>query len=133
MPHKANQFETPASGVERACEIAKHLVKQARGHHDTDADALREIARHTRLSPAALRRFVQPSRRPKDLPLSVWQRLLGAYRRYLQRELAALEAEIRTLEFLDPDDRALRACLDKAKDLVARIEMAAEPHDDRTE
>jgi AraC-like DNA-binding protein len=133
MPHKANQITNAPEGVERACEITKHLFQHARGQHETDAETIDAIARQSRLSPAAIRRFIQPSRRPKDVSLSVWQRLLGAYRRYLQRELAALEAEIRTLEFLDSDDRALCAVLDQAKALVHRIEMVAAPHDDRTE
>ncbi len=125
MPNAKHHFEDAPTAVDRACQIARTLFQHARGHHDTDADTIRSIARHARLTPAAFRRFIQPSRRPKDVSLSVWQRLLGSYRRYLARELAALQDEIDRLEAMDPDDRALRDLLDKARALVLEVEAAA--------
>lgn len=121
IPHHRDD----SSAVDRACQIAKSLFDRARGSHDTDADTIRTVARHARLTPAAFRRFIQPSRRPKDVSFTVWQRLLGSYRRYLVRELAALQDEIDRLEHLDPDDAALAALLDKARTLVVEVEAAA--------
>ena len=127
MPNKIEHFDTQSTGVERACEIARSLFKHARGHHDTDADAIRTLARQSHLSPAALRRFLQPSRRPKDISLGMWGRLVGAYRRYLQRELAELQLEIDRLAFLDPDDRALLHLLHDAEALERQIRAALPP------
>lgn len=118
------------AGVERACEIARSLIRAARGTHDTDHSAIQAVARHARLSPAVLRRFIQPSRRPKDISLSVWERLVEAYRRHLRQQLAELELEIARLEHLDPADRALLDLLDEAKSLVGQIETCTQARDD---
>lgn len=120
-------YHPPSTGVDRACEIAKSFFNHCRGFHDTDADTVRAIARRSHLTVAEIRQLLQPSRRPKDVRLGVWGRLLGAYRRHLERELAALNAEIIRLEALDPDERAVAALLDKAKALVSEIEAAAPP------
>lgn len=119
-------YHPPASGVDRACELAKQLFTTARGHYDTDAEAIRAIARHSGLSPAEIRQLLQPSRRPKDVRLGVWSRLRGSYRRYLERQLATLEDEIARLDHLDPDDRALLDLLDRARALESKVEAALE-------
>lgn len=133
MPHTTHHFEDTPSGVERACQIARQLFNHARGNYDTDQQTVDAVARHARLSPATVRRFIQPSRRPKDVSLGVWGRLLGAYRRYLERELASLEDEIDRLRFLDPDDRAIQDLLHQAEALVSEIEAAAAPVPPRSE
>lgn len=113
------------TSVERACDITKSLFNAARGNHATDSDTVNAIARQAQLSPAAVRRFLQPSRHPKDVSLGVWGKLVAAYRRYLERQLSALETEIARLEHLDPDDGAILDLLDEAKALVSKIELAA--------
>lgn len=129
MPHKSDPFwHHPPSTVERACDIARSLFNHARGHHDTDAATVRTIARRAHLTPAEVRRLLQPSRRPKDVRLGVWQRLLGAYRAYLQRELVDLQNEIARLDHLEPDDAALQDLLHQARALCREIEAAAPRH-----
>lgn len=124
MPNHEYEFSHRPTGVERACQIAKNFFQHARGHHDTDAATVRTIARRAHLTPAEVRQFLQPSRRPKDVRLGVWQRLVGAYRRYLERELAALQDEIDRLADLDPDDRALLDLLHEAENLERKILLA---------
>lgn len=125
MPNQRYRFSDGPSSVERACEITKNLFNAARGNYATDTETVTAIARKAQLSPAAVRRFLQPSRRPKDVSLGVWGKLLAAYRGYLERQLATLQAEIHRLEHLDPSDGAILDLLDDAKALVIKIEMAA--------
>lgn len=127
MPKNISHFDTPPSGVDRACHIARSLFQHCRGQHDTDADTIRTIARQSKLSPATLRRFLQPSRRPKDVSLGIWDRLVGAYRRHLARELAALEDEISRLRYLDPADAAAEELLHKAEAIADQIRAALPP------
>lgn len=133
MPNKISHFDTPPSGVDRACQIARNLFNHARGNHETDADAINAIAHQSRLTPAALRRFLQPSRKPKDVSLGVWGRLVGAYRRYLQRELAELQLEIDRLAHLDPDDGALLSLLSETESLQRQIRDALPPEPSGTD
>lgn len=114
------------TSVERACEITRNLFNAARGNYATDTETVSAIARKAQLSPAAVRRFLQPSRHPKDVSLGVWSKLLAAYRRYLEHQLAALQAEVSRLEHLDPDDDALCRLVDEAKDLARKAEAIAE-------
>lgn len=132
MPNNHSLFEYhhTESGVDRACEIAKSLFQHARGNHDTDAATVRTIARRAHLTPAEVRQLLQPSRRPKDVRLGVWQRLLGSYRAFLARELAALEDEIARLQFLEPDDAALQDLLHKAEALAGEVRAALPPQSD---
>lgn len=123
--HDQQAHDAPATAVERACQIAKALFSHDRGNHDTDADTIRSVARHARLSPSTFRRFIQPSRRPKDLPLGVWSSLVGAYARYLYRELDRLQDEIDRLEILEPSDVALADLLNKARALCREVEAIA--------
>ena len=125
MPNSQYRNLHGPTSVERACDITKNLFNAARGNHATDTETVNAIARQAQLSPAAVRRFLQPSRRPKDVSLGVWGKLLAAYRRYLARQLAAIKLEIVRVEALDPDDGAILDLLDEAKNLVARIEAAA--------
>ena len=129
MPHKINLFEyrPPSTGVDRACQIAKQLFQHSRGNHETDAATVRTIARRAQLSPAEIRQLLQPCRRPKDIRLGVWGRLLGSYRAFLARELAALEDEIARLEHLEPDDAALQDLLHKAEALAGEVRAALPP------
>lgn len=119
-----NRDLPPTTSVERACQITRNLFNAARGQHATDSETVQTIARRAQLSPAAVRRFLQPSRHPKDVSLGVWTKLFGAYRRYLRQRIADLEAEIVRLEHMDPDDGAIQALLDEAKGLVCEIEAA---------
>lgn len=121
MPNSQYRNLHGPSSVERACDITRSLFNAARGHHATDSQTVDAIARRAQLSPAAVRRFLQPSRHPKDVTLGVWGRLVAAYRRYLQQELAALETEIARLEACDPDERAMVALLDEAEALARKI------------
>ena len=124
MAHKISHFDTPSTGVERACQIARQLFNHTRGNHDTDTDAIRAIAVQSRLSPTTLRGFLLPSRRPKDVSVGTWGRLVGTYRRYLQRELTALQDEIDRLALLEPDDVALQDLLREAETLASEIRAA---------
>lgn len=125
MPHAKHQNLHTPTGVERACEIAKSLINHARGNYETDSQTVDAVARKARITPAVLRRFLQPSRRPKDVSLSIWQRLVAAYRRHLELELAALQDEIDRLAYLEPDDAAMESLLGKARALCREIEAAA--------
>lgn len=125
MPHIRNRNLHGPTSVERACDITKNLFNAARGQHATDTETVHAIARQAQLSPAAVRRFLQPSRRPKDVYVGVSEKLKAAYRRYLERQLSAIKTEIARLEACDPDERAMVAVLDKAKALVDEIEAAA--------
>lgn len=126
MPKQQYQISNggPPSGVERACEIAKALFQQARGQHETDQQTVDAIARRAQLSPSVVRRFLQPSRRPKDVSLGIWTRLVRAYHRLLNQQLEELKLEILRLEALDPDGRALLGLLDKAKAIESKIRGA---------
>lgn len=130
MPKSIYQLAHHPAGVDRACEIARSLIHAAMGTHDTDHSAIQAVARTARLTPAVLRRFVQPSRRPKSVDLTVWERLVAAYRQYLRRRLAQLETEIAALEHLDPSERALLDLLDEARALVGQIEAFTQARDD---
>lgn len=125
MPNSQYRNLHGPTSVERACEITRNLFNAARGNHATDTETVVVIARRAQLSPAAVRRFLQPSRRPKDVSLGVWGKLVAAYRRYLEQQLAALETEIARLEHLEPDDGAMVDLLDEAEALVRKIEAAA--------
>lgn len=135
MSNKTEHLEA-STGVERACHIVRKLYNHARGNYETDQQCIAAIARQSRLTPAAVRRFIQPSRRPKDVSFGVWSRLVGAYRRHLARELMALQDEIDRIEYLSPDDSALQDLLHKARNLVSEAEIAAgavPPASDRSE
>lgn len=125
MPNEQYRILHGPEPVERACEITKSLFNAARGNHATDTETVVAIARKAQLSPAAVRKFLQPSRRPKDVSVGVYSRLRAAYRRSLERQLDALKLEIVRVEALDPDDGALLDLLDDAKALVSKIEAVA--------
>ena len=113
--------DLPASGVERAANIAKQIFYSARGNYESDQQCIDAIARRERLSPSVFRRLLQPSRRPKEVGLTVWSRLCAAYRRQLERQLAQLTDEIDRLEYLEPSDAAVRRLLDDAQALTRKI------------
>lgn len=125
MPNDRYQNLHGPTSVERACDVTRNLFNAARGNYATDTETVNAIARKAQLSPASVRKFLQPSRRPKDVTLAVWAKLRTAYRRYLEQQLAALQGEIARLEHLDPDDGAILDLLDDAKALVSKIEAAA--------
>lgn len=124
MTKRVYQFQNldrPPSGVGTVEAMARDFVKQSRGHYETDTAA---IARRAHVSPAAIRRFVQPSRRPKSVSLELWQRLRAAYSEFLRGQVAALERDIARVEALDPADRALRDLAAEAEALARRIREA---------
>lgn len=126
MPKHSNHFvNDPPSAVDRACTVARNLFNAARGNYETDSQAVDAIARKAQLSPAVYRRFLQPSRRPKDVSLSVWQRLLAAYRRFLERRLVGLRDEIDRLDHLEPSGSDMLRLLDEAKALHDKIAAVA--------
>lgn len=116
----------PGDPVARACDITRSLFNAARGNYATDAQTIDAIARQSELRPAVVRRFLLPSRRPNDVSLGIWGRLVAAYRRQLQRQLSALETEIVRLEHLDPSGRAVLDLLDEAESLASKIRSLAE-------
>lgn len=119
--------ERDSGGVARAVDIATRFVAARRGHNGNRQEAIAAVARDCRVGTAALRRFVHPSRRPKSVSTDLWRRLVGAYLRFLRRQLAELDAEIVRVETIArPDDRALRDLLDKAEALADRIRAAIE-------
>jgi hypothetical protein len=127
MPHEKYQFSHAGpSAVDRACDVAKQLISSARGQYDNEQQCVEAVARKANLTPAVLRRFLQPSKRPKEVGYSVWTRLLSAYRRQLEKQLHQLEDEIARLDHLEPDDRALVALLYDAEALVSKIKATAE-------
>ena len=113
------------SGVDRATELVKAFFQASRGRHENDDQTVRAIANRANVTPATVRKYLQPSRRPKDVSLGVWTRLVDAYRRFLRQQITALELEVSRLESLGASDRAILALLDDAKDLVRNIEAAA--------
>lgn len=126
MSKQAYQFANtrPASGVALVESITRAFLKQARGHYVSDQAAIAAIARRAHVSPAAIRRFVQPSRRPKTVSLELWQRIRAAYADFLRSQLRALEHDIARIETLDPADGALRNLVDEAEALAQRIKAA---------
>lgn len=127
MPKISYQISDGATeGVERACEIAKQLITSARGQYDTEEQCLDAVARRAKLTPSKLRQLIQPSRRPKEVGLTVWTRLCAAYRRQLERQLHQLEDEIARLDDLDPDDAAVVRLLHDAENLAGKIRAVAQ-------
>lgn len=127
MTKRVYQFQNldrSPSGVGTVEAMARDFLQQSRGLYDTDQAAIAAIARKAHVSPAALRRFVQPSRRPKSVSLELWQRLRTAYSEFLRGQVAALERDIARVEALDPADRALRDLAAEAEDLARRIREA---------
>jgi hypothetical protein len=115
----------PIDAVERAEGIVQLMYRAARGSHETDQQTVQFIARQAQLSPSVVRRFLQPSRRPKDVSLTTWSRLVAAYRRLLQRQLDAVRIEISRIEHMQRDQNGMdgaAALMGEAKALVARIE-----------
>ena len=125
MPELRNQFwNGGASGVDVVETITRDFLKQCRGQYETDHDAITAIARHAHVTPSVMRRFIQPSRRPKSVSLDIFRRIRSAYADYLRGQLAALEAKIARVEALDPDDRALRDLAVQVEALASRIRAA---------
>lgn len=115
--------------VERAESIVQLMFRAARGNHETDRQTVAAIARQAQLSPSVVRRFLQPSRRPKDVSLTTWQRLVDAYRRLLQRQLDAVKTEICRIEAVQRgghDVAGAAALMAEAQALVARLEAAVQ-------
>lgn len=124
MQNGPNHFpkRPPVSGVEKAINIARSLVALNRGTHGTESAAIAATASQCRLSPAVLRRFVYPSRRPKSVGLDIWQCLRGGYLAVLRKQLAALETEIARVERLGDPDGAVQDLLHKARALQDQAE-----------
>lgn len=122
MSNDTHHFRNAAATVDRAVEIATKLVGELRGSNGISERALRIIATDSRIGFSQLRRLAQPSRRPSSISADVWYRLNDCYLRFLRRKLAELEVEIARVEALHrPDDSALRALVDEAEALTARI------------
>lgn len=117
-----DQLRCGNTGVEAAIRLTTELVELKRGPAGGTQAAIRSVAGECRLSPAIIRKFVQPSRRPKDVGLAVWDRLWRSYAQYLRREIARLENDIRRIEALgNADRRAAQHLVDEAEALVRRI------------
>ena len=119
MANKTIRFP---NGVDRAIDITTNLLKLVRRQHGNDRQAISEIAGSARVSPAAVRNFIHPSRRPKKVDVDVLDGLRGAYLRFLRQQLAALNNEILRIETMGIADGTLPHLLDEAQALVARIE-----------
>jgi hypothetical protein len=102
-----------ARSVEMAAAIATDFTTLTGGYI---AAAQRSgIDRH------AFQRLTQASRRPKQIAVDVWCRLVDAYARSLRRELSRIEAELRRVDALGATTRPLEDLADEADALADRI------------
>lgn len=119
MKYELDQFR---SGVDQATGLVTELVLAKRGQSGGTQQAIRKVAHDCRVSPATVRKYFQPSRRPKDIPLGVWQRLWHGYRCHIERQLAQLETDLARIEALGgAGDSAGQHLVDEAEALVSRI------------
>jgi hypothetical protein len=102
-----------ARSVEMAAAIATDFTKLTGGHIVASQRA--GIDRH------AFQRLTQASRRPKQIAVDVWCRLVDAYARSLRRELSRIEAELRRVDALGATTRPLEDLRDEADALADRI------------
>lgn len=102
-----------ARSVEMAAAIATDFTTLTGGHLVASQRA--GIDRH------AFQRLTQASRRPKQIAVDIWCRLIGAYSQHLRREVARLEAEIRRVDALGAGTRPLEDLLDEVDALADRL------------
>lgn len=123
MTSRRGQF---LNGVDQAVLFTTGLLKTQRQHYETDIEAIDAVSGQTRLTPSVLRKFLQPSRRPKAVDFDVVGCLRRAYLRMLNQQLDALRTEIAVVEALGAREGAVSDLLDEAKALVGRIEALTE-------
>ena len=119
MEYGRNQFQY---GVREATRLVTELVNAKRGTSGGTHAAIRTVSVECNITAAQVRRLLQPSRRPKDVGLGIWLRITHAYRRYLLRQIAALEQELRVMEALgNVDPRTAGDLAAEAEALRRRI------------
>ena len=116
---------TADAAVEQASAIATDFIaakggSEKQGKHD----ALRAVARECRISASSLRKFIQPSRRPKSIGVDLWQRLRGGYIAFLRRQLHDIQSRIDAVEAMGTPGPDILDLLDEAQALVGRIRKA---------
>lgn len=120
MRYEANQISD--AGVRQASRLVTEMIQARRGHAGGTDAAIRSIARDCRVTPAQVRRYFQPSRRPKDIGLGLWGRLWAGYVRYLETRIASLEQNLLRLRARgDIDPRACEDLAAEAEALIGRI------------
>jgi hypothetical protein len=128
MSNEIDQFRnvTADDSVATAIKVAERFVAAKKGHKNAPAgEAVREIARESRIGQAFIWRLLRPSRRPKSIAVDVWQRLNAAYLKYLRTQLRSLELEIiRVSALVDPADGSAQDLLREAETLVDHIREA---------
>lgn len=119
MEYRRNQFQY---GVAEAIRLVTELVNARRTTSGGTHAAIRTVATDCNITAAQVRRLLQPSRRPKDVGISVWLRITNAYRRYLLRQIAELEQELRVMAALgNVDPRTAGDLAAEAEALRRRI------------
>ncbi len=116
----------PSSGVERAIYMTRRLVKSAGVNHDSETDAIDEVAQQCRLGRSVIERFLFPSRWPKSIDADLLERIRGVYLRWLRGQLAAIENEIVSIERFGSREPSVEHLLDAARALVHRIEAVTD-------
>ncbi len=115
--YELNQFsDMRSSAVDQAIGLVTQLVFSRRGQLGGTDAAIRKIARDCRLSPWQVKRFFQPSRRPKDVTVGVWHTLWRGYAAYLESELAKMEEQLHRAQAVGNAD------LSQCADLAAEVE-----------
>lgn len=122
MTYQGNQFP---NGVGEAVSFVKDMVhaKRETCGEDTRA-AIEAVARDCRVSPATVRKFIHPSRHPKDVGVGVWGQIWRAYRQFLLGQIERLEQDLRRVESLGNIDPGTAQDLRvEAEALIARLKQ----------
>lgn len=122
--NKSVRVWNAATAVEKAAGIAASYLQSCRGPHGTTQSAVRLAASRSGLTEVAIRKLVQPSRKPKSIGLDIWTRLVDAYSQHLYGELSRIEAELQRLHALGAPEGALADLLDRADALADEIRHA---------
>ena len=122
--NKLSLFQNASTAVEQAASIATNLVAVCRGNHGTTQSAVRLAASRTGVTEVAIRKLVQPSRKPKSVSVDLWSRLIDGYSAHLHGELSRIEAELARLKALGTPLAALEDLLGQADRVADEIRHA---------
>lgn len=114
-----------SDGLSEAVTIARALVEdEARASGEDVREAISTVASRCRVGRGEILKLVHESRRPKDIGLRLWRRLLTVYAAHLRLELARLGAEIDRVEALGGmDHSAVAPLLNEAETLTSRLKV----------